>query len=453
MNGAIGFSGSTFKAELNLDGAKVRGTVFLRNGAEFQYVDLIGANVEGDVDASGSTFKGELDLDGAKVGATVLLRNGAEFQYVNLLGANVNGDVDASESTFKGKLVLNGAKVGGRVLLSQGAKFQDVDLRRADIGSNVDATGSAFKDEFNLVGAKVGNDVLLKNGAEFQAVYLDSANVDGDVDARMSTFKGKLDLYAAHVRGSVLLYKSKFEKGATFAGATIGKMLSFRQQYRLWDNSESMDLEGTTVRAIDDGPKAWPQHLRLAGFVIQQTHGQNIPLSNGFTDRKVSWYLNWLGREGTFTREPYTLVETLLRTVGRNRDADRIAMKRMNHEYSSGGILHHTWGLVHRSTVGYGYRPERAIVWTLLLIAIGAWVAKRLPQSIPFSKGASLESRLVLSAQQLIPLIHFGKSYSEIDVTSSAVPKRVRWYFYLHAVLGYMLAAFLLTALAKITTT
>jgi hypothetical protein len=109
--------------------------------------------------------------------------------------------------------------------------------------------------------------------------------------------------------------------------------------------------------------------------------------------------------------------------------------------------------LLYSSTVGYGYRPARAIKWAILLIVIGAYVAKRLPQSIPFSKGGSLESRLVLSAQKLIPLINFGKSYSEIDVTSSAVPKWVRWYFYVHAVLGYILVAFLLAALARITTT
>jgi hypothetical protein len=125
----------------------------------------------------------------------------------------------------------------------------------------------------------------------------------------------------------------------------------------------------------------------------------------------------------------------------------------MDHEYALGGIVHHTRGLVHKGTVGYGYRPGRAIFCTLVLIAIGAYVAKYLPQSTLHSVGTSLESRLVLSTQILIPLISFGKSFSEVDVTSSAVPKRIRWYFYLHAVLGYILAAFLLTALAKITTT
>jgi hypothetical protein len=235
-----------------------------------------------------------------------------------------------------------------------------------------------------------------------------------------------------------------------------------------------MDLEGTTVRVIDDAeaPEVWPRHLRLAGFVIQQTHGQGVPLGEGFTDRPVWWYLDWLGREesftreDTFTREPYTLLETLLRTVGRNRDADRIAMARMDHEYMHEGIVHHTVGRAYSSIVGYGYRPERAIFWVVGLILIGwlvliAWsiaekhiwgVADDHLLTSNLNKNG-VTSRFMLSAQRLIPLITFGKGYEDVDLTSKAVPWWVRWYFYVHAVLGYILAAFLLTALAKITTT
>jgi hypothetical protein len=50
-------------------------------------------------------------------------------------------------------------------------------------------------------------------------------------------------------------------------------------------------------------------------------------------------------------------------------------------------------------------------------------------------------------------LINFGEGYKKVDVTSADVPTLVRRYFYLHVALGYILAAFLVTALARITTT
>jgi hypothetical protein len=45
----------------------------------------------------------------------------------------------------------------------------------------------------------------------------------------------------------------------------------------------------------------------------------------------------------------------------------------------------------------------------------------------------------------------FGDAYNKVDTTSSAVPTWVRRYFYLHTVVGYVLAAFLLAALSQLT--
>jgi hypothetical protein len=316
-NRPIIIDGAWFHSPINLDDSSIPVAFYLNNSRFDAEVSAVGADIDGNIGFSGSTLKGELNLNGAKVEGRIFLREKAEFQDINLTAAKVNGSI----------------------YLSEESKFQKVNLTRADIGGNLDATGSTFKGELRLIGAKVGADVLLRDRAEFQAVYLDSANVDGDLDATGSTFKGELDLYAAQIKRSVKLYKSNFKTGTTLAGATIGAVLSLsdQRQNAIWDDSATMDLEGTTVRSIDDAPRAWPRHLRLAGFIIQQTHGQGIPLGQGFTDRQVSWYLDWLDREGTFTREPYTLLENLLRTVGRNPVADDIAMERMDHEYGLGG--------------------------------------------------------------------------------------------------------------------
>jgi hypothetical protein len=102
--------------------------------------------------------------------------------------------------------------------------------------------------------------------------------------------------------------------------------------------------------------------------------------------------------------------------------------------------------LLYKATVGYGYRPQRAIYAAALFIVLGAVVARKLPGGKP-----EAPSKLMLSIQRFTPFLSFGDAYNKVDTTSSAVPTWVRRYFYLHTVVGYVLAAFLLAALSQLT--
>ena len=437
ISGTIGLDGSAFYDELDLELAKVEGGVFLRRGARFQQVDLTNADIGGDVETIDATFERE----------------------VNLIGADIGGDVDAQNATFEDKLDLDGAKVQGGVLLHDEAKFQYVNLRGAQVGGNIEVTkSSTFAGELNLNSVKVDGNVFLRDGAKFQRVDLISADIGANVDATKSTFQGDLDLYTAQVEGSVWLYGSEFAKEVDCSGATIAGVLSLyrKGQPPKWQEAAAINLEGTTVRSVDDAPEAWPHHMTLAGIVIEQPHGPDAASDPAFSDRDASWYLNdWLGSD-KYSREAYKQVEGLLRSVGRNRIADRVAMARLDHDYAFewnlGAAARWVVGGLHKVTVGYGYRPEWAIFWIVLLIIAGTVVIAR---GLPDYPGANAKacSRVVLSCQRLIPLISFGKSYEDVDLTSETVPAWVRRYFYLHAILGYILAAFLVTALARITTT
>jgi hypothetical protein len=142
-------------------------------------------------------------------------------------------------------------------------------------------------------------------------------------------------------------------------------------------------------------------------------------------------------------------VETTLRSVGRDRDADLIAMKSIDRQYDQRNRAWQVAGGLHRSTVGYGYRPEWIILWALAFVLVGGIVANWLPQSVTMK----VSSRFILSAQHLIPLINFGKTYADADVTSPEVRPWVRRYFYFHSFMGWVLAGLLVAALAGITAT
>ena len=456
ISGTISFDGSVLRAELSLSGAKVDGNVFLGNGAKFKRVNLKYADIGGSVVADKSVFEEELDLDNSTVDGNVLVHNGSKFKRVNLVHADIGGGVQADRSVFEDELDLSTSTVDGDVNLREGSKFKRVDLVYADIGGGVAADRSVFEDELDLRNSTVDGNVLLRDESKFKHVSLAYANIGGTLDATKSTFEGDLDLYATQVNGSLLLAESEFAGMVMCSGATIGGVLSLSDNGRhaKWRDSAGINLEGTTVRGLADASEAWPHNVKVAGFSLQQTHSQPTTSTDGFTDREISWYLNdWLSDE-EYSREAYKHLEGLLRSVGRNRDADRIAMARLDREYAlEGGLLgqlREAGGVLHEAIVGYGYQPERALILIIILILLGAWVARRVPQKNFHEKGVC--SKLVLSAQRLIPLISFGQSYSEVDVTSEKVPKWVRRYFYVHATLGYILAAFLVTTLTKITT-
>jgi hypothetical protein len=124
-------------------------------------------------------------------------------------------------------------------------------------------------------------------------------------------------------------------------------------------------------------------------------------------------------------------------------------MKSIDRQYDQRNRAWQVAGGLHRSTVGYGYRPEWIILWALAFVLVGGIVANWLPQSVTMK----VSSRFILSAQHLIPLINFGKTYADADVTSPEVRPWVRRYFYFHSFMGWVLAGLLVAALAGITAT
>jgi uncharacterized protein YjbI with pentapeptide repeats len=470
IGGSIGFWASAVKNTLDLNSVRVAGFVNLRSKGSFQDVDLIAADVKSNVQADGSTFHKKLDLNGAHVGGMVLLTN-ASFQEVGFTGADVKSHVQADGSTFHKKLDLNGAHVGGSVFLKN-ASFQDVDLITANIAGNVEADGSTFNKKLVLSGAHVGGFVFLRNKAIFQDVDLIAADIEGDIDAYGSTFHKKLSFNVSNVSGSVFLYSSSFHD-IELVGANIGGRLDLSGSYfdgnvylsnakvvgllalgfeggpAHWSDGSVLDLRATSVLGIDDVENAWPNHLYLTGFTYQLPSGSTTRAGHSLADRNMSWYEHWLESDQSYSRQPYKQVETILRSVGRDRDADVIAMKSIDRQYDDRNPIFKVTGGLHRSTVGYGYRPEWIIPWALALVLVGGIVANWLPKSVTMK----VSSRFMLSAQHLIPFINFGKTYADADVTSPEVRPWVRRYFYFHSSMGWVLAGLLVAALARITAT
>jgi len=251
---------------------------------------------------------------------------------------------------------------------------------------------------------------------------------------------GALNLGGSKLYGNAMLGGMRVDGALVLGGSPPAKWMGHEQYF---------DLRGAAVKGLDDDPDAWPQTIYMAGFTIEGTRSQGYSQNSEFIDRDATWYLGWLNMDPGSPRTAYIQLENNLKAAGRFDEASSIGMARVAKEYASEGGVRLLLSPIHRFTVGYGYHPEYIVPWALALIAIGSLVARRLPWYVMRDVGAT--SKIVLSAHRLIPLISFGKAYADIDLSSPKVKPWIRRYFYLHSILGYILAAILVTALAGVS--
>jgi hypothetical protein len=146
---------------------------------------------------------------------------------------------------------------------------------------------------------------------------------------------------------------------------------------RLLGNVKSVSMLSLPLQLLRTAAAASPGGISRSSGPTARATTQG---GHSLADRDLSWYEHWLENEESYSRQPHKQVETILRSGGRDRDADVIAMKSIDRQYLERKLIFKVAGEFHKWTVGYGYRPERIISWTLAFILIGGIVANWLPR-------------------------------------------------------------------------
>jgi hypothetical protein len=79
---------------------------------------LTGATIGGDVSMEGTTIEGAVRADRLSVGGSVFMRERASFQTVDLIAAQIGQHLALLGGTFDGQLDLTGARINGELRLS-----------------------------------------------------------------------------------------------------------------------------------------------------------------------------------------------------------------------------------------------------------------------------------------------------------------------------------------------
>lgn len=291
----------------------------------------------------GITVQGMVTLDGAHVRGTLDLRraalsNPASGTLISAQGSRIDGDVDMSGLRgTSGRLRFANATLGG--VLATGAQLDN----QGDF-------------TLSLHQATVNGSVVLADGfVSDGAVILTRASIGGRLECTGGTF------LAAHEHGS------RFPHAIEAMSAIIrgGMELDWAEV------SPSIDLTNAVTTSLTDDPANWPPSIIISGFTYDR-FGQS------FLGNSTPWdhiaRRAWLNRQPAHDAGPYEQAAQVYRRHGYTEGAKAILIAKHRRARSQ---INGRWSLARRAvntaydaTVGYGYRPVRALALLIGLLAL-----------------------------------------------------------------------------------
>jgi hypothetical protein len=298
-----------------------------------------GARITGELDLSYLTSDKPISIIHSYIG------DGIDFSYSHLKSFELRS---SRARAIDGDL----ATIDGDVLLSF-CSFGEVTFFRARIGGSLDCAGSRFRgageDTVSVIDARIGGDALFHNGF----------STDGTVDVRLTKIGGGLDFHGAQFTGND-------DNGLNAERAEVGGTLSWNEV--TLTPKTILDLENATAGALWDDEASWPAlgNLTLNGFVYKTIEGG---------PENSAARLRWIALQGPgYFPQPYRQAAEVLRGDGHDQAAidvmiaKEIALRRD----TKMGHIDRMWNMVLEYTIGYGYRPLRALWWIGGFVIFGA---------------------------------------------------------------------------------
>jgi hypothetical protein len=412
---------------------------------------------------------------------------------IGIAGARIDGEIDLSYATVTLPITLLDCFVPDGIDLSF-AHIASIDLRRSRTG------------EIDGQQALVHGDVVMRLG-HYDAINFYRAEIDGDLDCSSGRFVGDdpISMVEAVIKGDALFHQD-FETGGLvdFRLATVGRSLSFNQARFTGDGVNGLNAERATVGgtlywvkithtphtmldlgsaragALWDDAASWPApgNLDLTGFVYGDFSGGPAD-----ADARLEW-IHRQPRSDWAQPQPYRQLAQVLREDGAEEGATQVEIAHENAMTEYGGIPmpQKIWRLALRATIGYGYRPLRALWWILLFVAFGTFLfgwGYRAHLITPTEESAydsfcatgvppphySPFSSFVYSLENFLPVVDLhqatywrpnprhrpagDKPMTAAESRLGTMPARMlRWYLWLHILAGWTITPLLCAGLA-----
>jgi hypothetical protein len=401
-------------------------------------------HVTGGIYAWRLTAVGGVNLWGAEIG-TSLEFHGATLSAIDYPALRapvlaVQLDVSITSCRIEGQVDLFGARVGGQLWLND----SHVEGREAGYGISapqIEVTGGCYArgltahGGLNLWGAAIRAGVELDGATllaeDRPALRAPKLTVTGDVKlGEEATIRGTVDLSSVTVGGRLMLNYRVNDKHELSISDSHIKTLHLEI---LPAEHVQVDLNGAEVTSLIDTQTSWPTVLKLDRLQYE-TLRPLLPAK----DR-----LRWLGRnEDSDSPQPYEQLARHYRAVGHDHDARSVLLAKYRHRTRQLRFPHTVWGYLQDITVGYGYRPVRALAWLAGLTMLVAVCSTVWPPR-PLTGAAPAFNPVAYALDVVLPILDLGqeKSYNAVGAG-----RAIAWTAILA---GWLLASTVITSITR----
>ncbi|MGG7570872.1 membrane-associated oxidoreductase [Streptomyces sirii] len=419
-------------AALKITGARITGVL-----------DLKYATIDAAIRLSHCHFDGAPDLYGARLRQLNLSKSVLPGLTSGTL--RVEGVLRMTDCRMRGPVRLGGAQISGALFMER-AEFTAPDdsepvlqLNQAEIGDDLWAPKMRAHGQVRLTGASVAGRINVQD-AEFHhpggtALDAQNLNVGAHVRARCVRARGRVELRGSRISGRLdLLHADLSHPGDTALRASscvIGELW-----LRRGDRIEgALNLRRSRIEILTLEPEMLPDQVHLSNLTY------TVLAPHEPAERR----LLMLEREGD-RYEPYGYEQltAAYRHVGDDDAARLVQLAKQRRRRTTLTWYGRLWGYAQDATVGYGFRPLRAAVWLLSLMAIGS-IAYGLDHPRPVKADEAPDFNPVFyTLDLLLPVVNFGQE------SAFAPDGWHQWLSYALIITGWILAT---TILAGVTRT
>ncbi|MFI7500121.1 membrane-associated oxidoreductase [Streptomyces sp. NPDC049687] len=417
------------------------------------------------VKVRGARITGALDLRYATVDSVIHLTHchfadapdftGGHLRYLSLRDsempglavtrARIDGSLRLTRCRFGGPVRLDGAQISGALFLERAQITPEtsaqpvLQLNQVAVDDDLCARGLRARGLIRLDGATVAGSLDLEDAelSNTGAHVLDAEALDvgANLLARRLRAEGRIDLRGARIPGRVDLLDARLSNpGGTALRASSCVIGEF--WLRRGPRVEGMlNLRRAEINQFDVEPEMLPEEVRL----LDLTYTFLTP------HEPAERRLPMLERDGEgFDPHAYEQLTAAYRRIGDDQAAMLVQLAKQRRRRSTLPWYGRVWGHLQDAAVGYGFRPLRAAVWLLSLLAVGSVAyATHRPPALKAGEAPRFDP-VFYTLDLLLPVISFGQE-------SAFAPRG--WYqtlSYVLIVTGWILAT---TVVAGVTRT
>lgn len=351
-------------------------------------------------------------------------------------GTEIHGDLGADRARLSGQLRLVDVHVRGALNLERAevlaSRREAVRANRLEVGGSIEARRLHASGSLIMQGIRTGSNVDFRGARLIDPAQTSAGTDRASLDIRSASVGRDLlcsadgdQTFVAH--GGVRLRRAEVGRETSFVGAALGSRLGgialnafglqtqdllLRPQH---PPRGEVDLRHVRCASLDDNALIWDATgvVHLDDFRYDALTAPPAPQDHAALAERLRRLHTAM--RSRYAPGPYDQLVTTLRAAGDEEHAARVLQEKQRRSYRATaesrrylGPVVHLWSWVQRATVGYGYRPARALGWLAAFALAGSmWFATHQLRPINTDDHPAWNP-VLYTLDQLLPIVDLG---------------------------------------------